>query len=569
MNLDAAIDADLDRGRADLAFGRLLDILDRRTPASGVTCRRAGELFPWVAGQLSRAACTEAHVEAIKRFALGLPAHEHPRQRPAEVGVAWFPYVGQDVGRSGFGRVRVTMSTAPADVLPAPLNSVTRASAERALAAVRELAPGVGHVHVTVTPGDGWEGESWGLAVAAATLSHAARRAIPEGFVFSGQVCSPDGGLGEVGSGKAKELLVYEARPLGSLFGTWHAHGPSYERVATLQDVRQKLGLGSLRSTVLAGVQAAQVATQSGRWMDAEAIARRVLSLVDAAPHPGDIVIAPTERASLLTACVAAANHRGESAVAGQLGSEVLALPVGERSALVRALANVLITRVDDLDLRGARDVEARFPAAGIDGVDRIHAQGSVAFLRLLEGRSDEAIRLRSDNLDLSRDVMLDNVLRSEADLSEALWRGGRGEEGYALIERGIARARSNARYVEYIEITLAYACLYAARQARRLGKPADDVRAWLEEGWTNLGGREAPRQGPDPAIRLSIEEALLTGDATTVLQRYGDERETIFRTLVLRMRMLLGDEGALEELRSFPVFAGLSAEEIDRRVVY
>jgi len=32
---------------------------------------------------------------------------------------------------------------------------------------------------------------------------------------------------------------------------------------------------------------------------------------------------------------------------------------------------------------------------------------------------------------------------------------------------------------------------------------------------------------------------------------------------------MLLGDEGALEELRSYPVFAGLSAEEIDRRVVY
>ena len=564
MNLDAEVRASLARGRPDRAFLLLADILHGRQTAPWRAFEHAKHLLPGVAGLLPRPSCTAEHEETLAQWAPEAPL---PRHRPPRVGVACFPFVGGDTEHAGFGTVTVTAIEGEADAFPPQVSDpVTQRAAREALEAARGMAPGARWFRVSVDPSDGWQGESWGLAVAMAALSCWRNTPIPEELAFSGHVRA-HGCIDPVRGGELKERLLRQARPLGTLMGTWERHGPGYQRVSTLGEAWAKVGAEQPRRAIAAAVRAVREAEIEGDWMQAEVVARDAIALI-AAHGPAHGLSAP-DHATLLGACVAGANHRTRTDEARRLGAELLGMPWADRSVFARRLANILVTCIDDLDVQGGHAVFARFPGGDHAPYERIHLLGSRASLHMLEGQASKAVDILRENLEVAAPTLPDEVLRIEANLSEALWRAGLADEGYALLCAAIARTRGDAEH-PYRRATLAYACCYAARQARRLGADREVVLAWLDEAWTFVGKpRDVPADGSDLPMRLRVEEGLLDGSDALVRAFHGEGTGRFERVILLRMRMLLGDEAALEELRGFAVFAGLSAEEIDRRVVY
>ncbi|MEY3213429.1 MAG: hypothetical protein RIT28_3910 [Pseudomonadota bacterium] len=398
-------------------------------------------------------------------------------------------------------------------------------------------------------PSEGWDGASAGLALALAAVS-AARAGVDLSLVVATGEVNAAGDVLNVGQIAEKQRLCREAAPRATLLT------PTGEALA--------LALGVLPVNTLA-----EALEQLGRWQDPEEALRRVLALErdgrwkEAAQRAGPLLADPRysayQLASLLTVCLAAANHSADVANQATFASTLVdLLDELDGSALAQAIGHLAVRAIDTFNPERADEVLAFVPLHSVKARHRVFLLGPAALLNTLRGEHVEALGRREQALKIAP---ADERPRALGDLADALMRVDRGEEALACAQEALRLVETTAHRQGYQVRTTSFLRLHLARALGRVGR-RDEALAAL--------AHIRQRSGDDPALRAELLHAELTGDlpaAQSLHQTFGSTG--IVRALTLRTLARLGDAEAARALLALPVFGGLTVEEAARRLPY
>lgn len=326
-----------------------------------------------------------------------------------------------------------------------------------------------------------WVGRSCELAVELARHSRAL--GLPISPLWSATGCVEGERIEPVDGLERKIALWRKERPLGRLIvprrGAPDALPVGVHPVETLAEAVALLRLPAEDPhTELTEL------TKVGESQPVEA-ARRALRLWES-PH-----VEAHERVILAGLILAAANHEAEAEVQARWAEELRArVEDGVGEDLARALGSLAVERLDRLQPEGVADLLAG--SATLRGHLRVHIDGPLALLRTMEGRFEEALALRRQNLERATRAELPRCL---GDLADALLRLGRAEEALELLNRALAEPP--ARALAYFNRTRTYLHLHRARACHALGL---DPEADLAQA------RRAP--GLDPKLRAVLDAA-------------------------------------------------------------
>lgn len=326
-----------------------------------------------------------------------------------------------------------------------------------------------------------WAGRSCELAVELARHSRAVGLAVSP--LWSATGCVEGGRIEPVDGLERKIALWRRERPLGRLIiprrGAPGSLPVGVHAVETLAEAIALLRLPAEDPHVeLDGL---------GRMAESQPVeaARRALRLWEA-PH-----LDPHERVLLAGLILAAANHEAEAEVQARWAEEVRArVEDGMDEDLARALGSLAVAWIDALRTDGVADLLAG--GSSLRGHLRVHIDGPLALLRTMEGRFEEALALRRQNL--QRATVAERP-RCTGDLADALLRLGRAEEALELLDQALALPP--ARAVAYFERTRPYLHLHRARACHALGiNPEEDL------------ARVPRAHGLDPKLRAELDAA-------------------------------------------------------------
>lgn len=549
------VEEHLKAGRVDLAFDALIAArLDKGADLEMAWAAR--DLLPRIVERLPACAFDPPRRECAARCGLTLPGPQKA------TGRLEFPAVNGP--RARMVRVDVVVTAeAEDDVLPEGLASETAAALRAALAAVRRGLPSelaAPRVRVALDHDPPPWGPSCGLAMALAARSALCRLPIDDDLAATGELTA-DGRVRPVSDVADKRLLHRAARPGGRLLVPLGQEDPKEPSVHAVVDLETALAhLGSAPERDLSGELAEiRSAFNLGRWPEA---AQRAQSLCD---DPG---LQEGERAELLLILLAAANHRGDQALALALVARLRPLlESGGLTASVgaQALAHVATAAIDRFAVADAEVVLAQARLLALPPGDEgwLHVRGAQAAAALLRGDFERALALRRQNAAASGSLPTERP-RCLGDLADTLRRCGLfAEANVVLDEASAALERVGQRRLTYKATTRRFLHLHAARLALAAGD-AVQAAAHLPKA--------AGTPGPGPVAAL--EDALLAGEREERLRRIDAallERADVpvFQALRARARYLAGDPGAAEVLGACMALPGVPAEELCRRLPY
>lgn len=514
----------------------------------GSTRHHARDMLGAILRRLPDAAMTEARRRTVAQLGLAQP------DAVAVPGVVAFPAVNRGLaGR--FVEVRAEVLDGPGMDEWIGINRLARdtlGAGQEALEAVRTLEPGL-RFRISVD-GTGWSGESWGLAVALAALSAARSEAVSDRHVATGYVRA-DGQIDDVRHPLEKVQLLREARPRACMLAppTWAGLGtPTLWPVTTLQEAWGRLGGVDDVDRELRRIRELD---QNGQW---ERAAARALNVLE------DPMLSEEDEAEmrvlLATASSHAADHRRQQRWLDELDHEPL-----------RRLREVLFARA--IGIRAVAAVDALEPHRGHEALAlaeerdwgaeaRLHLRGPRALLATLRGEHQTALELRERNV---RTTTPAERARCLGDLADALLRLGDAQRAHEVLSDALTTFRAVRRRRGYQRITSLYLQLHLARALAGLGNRDDALQAIAEA---------YPITGIDPALRLHLLQAELTGDRDAVERRWQALpswaiESPVIRALFERTRGRLGDDDARRQLVERPTFRGCDFDEAARRLPY
>jgi len=229
---------------------------------------------------------------------------------------------------------------------------------------------------------------------------------------------------------------------------------------------------------------------------------------------------------------------------------------------MARAIGTRAIAAIDRLapdEARGILDL-AQDRDWGPEAM--LHLRGPRALLATLEGRHDEAVRLRTVSAETSPESERPRCL---GDLADVLRRVGDLAAAAGAIDEALRLAGEVRRRRAYQHLTSPYLLLHEARVLHAMGDDAAALEVIHERPAT---------VGPDPGLRFRLLEAEIRGDLSMVEARFnalpkGLRSATVMQALFDRTRGRLGDEAAQARLIGWPVFEGCGFDEAARRLPY
>jgi len=478
-----------------------------------------------------------------------------------EIGRAEFPAVGTTGGR--IVAVFISSGGSEDQVYPASLSSQSWQAAMDALQAARTLTSDNRPLRVDFDSGsEPLEGQSFGLAVGVAAVSHLRRAPLLDTHLFSG-VLEPSGRLIAVSGLEQKLALRRECRPgsLLALSAEQVCDAENVIRAPTLASTLEALGIDAEMDL---GGELAKLRADydSGHWTQAAAAAQ---TLVYQSGLRGE------ELLELHTVLLAAANHQGNQEQARVHAEEIQRL-LSDHS-IPPALAAIALTHaaIQALDLLRPTDAEALLQQAldlSLPPGDRalVHVRGTLARVRILQGDLAAAVAIRQLN---TEDCPDSERARCWGDLADGYLRTGQltlAADALSTARAGLARQQQSRRRREYLRQTARFLTLYEVRLAL--------ARQDLAQAHALLLAAEAEPQGL--ILELQLERASL---ATTPEQRYhaidtAYERlshadQPIYRALRLRARLQAGDADAGLQLQAMLGLAKVTGQALCCRLPY
>ena len=561
VSLFHSVRQDVQRGRPERAFDRLLDCLESRSPLPSLQVKHhALSLLPFVVSRLSGAAATSHRKERAKKVGHRLGSIR------SFVGQAEFPAVGENLERC----IRVTVFCCEQqDVLPLHLSNKTEQGIRHALEAARNLTSYSGFFCVCLEETEiPLDGASLGLAVGVAAVSAITRREISEHRVFTGEVL-PDGQILAVDFVKEKSQLVRESRPLAVLFAPSKNHLDSHfhascvlfadhiQRVCESGELWGKLDLEDR-------VRDIQSRFARGDWEEAACRAKDLVA---------DDRLLPDDNMRLRTILLSAANHQGNTDEATEHSaalSELCEQHSLKPEDVALALANRAVRRIDLLKGNEAEELLERTLALHLSQTDEawIHVRGTWARTKVLLGQQTEALALREQNArECKTEVELPRCL---SDLADSYLRLARLEDAKKMLDAAasaLQRSLQKCRRIAYLQQTEQYVLVQQIRLCHRLNMNTE-VRRLLAE----------KERFPCRVDLLEIEAALhaerdplLAVDR--VFERHPARDIPIFQALRLRAHILLGQTAAVpvlaKRLGAVTEVPEYDAEDLCLRVPY
>jgi hypothetical protein len=365
-----------------------------------------------------------------------------------------------------------------------------------------------------------------------------------------------DGMVKDVRGEAEKALLRREAQPHARMLvpSEWKLQDTA---LTPVDDLR-----AAVRSAYLHGddpseeYRRALAADQRGSWPEA---ARLAEALVDNA------VLDEAERQQLLVILLTASNHSASEADQARWTARLdpgLLLVNGQIEPWVRAIGSRAVSAIDAFDVGKARALLAHADIVKLPDHLEVHRRGPAALLATLEGRREEALELRRDNVVVAKPRERPRCL---GDLADALLRLGRPAEALDAVGLGLDEARRLGRDGEYLGRTKVYLALHRGRALLALGR-VDEALGEVEAA--------APFPGVDPRIRLKFLEAEARGDAGIAQRTYDAlpawaQASPIIAALLWRTRYRLGVPSAGNPRPDIAPLRGLADDEAGLRVAY
>ncbi len=486
------------------------------------------------------------------------------------LGLVW-PQVKQALGEVGFPTVRGHRSAenddcivrarvewladSGPDDLPLNMDETLCATVKAALSAARREGTPCALRLRFVGPTD-WTGSSAGLAVALAALSVLRGAPVGDGWVASATVAE-DGRVGQVGEMAAKIRLLDEARPLARCLVAAGDEGsvPACVGVASLADAAslvwpsESLDVDGLLEQVRALVR-------KGRWADAARCAHRLV---------GHRELRESETVLVLGTLLSYANHCANTQQQDIWNHSLVAsLPACGSPEVVEPLCFLAVCMMDAFRIPvAARWAEQAAAASGTDARKRIHAHGTLAKVRRIEGRFGEAVTLQEGILRCAEAEVPEEAPRCAGDLSSLLVAENRHEEALQVALRALELCRQTERGKAYVESSLPFLQVHRARAYAACG----DVTLAMQVL------EDLPLEAPFAArlsAMLSYAEWANDSDSVTrwLAANHPGEMSPVVRALVARTYGRLGDLVAQETLVNL-LGGGLSFEEAARRLPY
>ncbi len=550
MHLRDRLAQHLEDGRPDLAW-------DEAAAATGSTSyvvrANARHLLKTVARRMPEAAWSPRRRQEAARWGIST------RAAPTTAGRVAFPVVHAD-GRGWFLVCVVHAAGGPEDMLPAGLDATTLGAIRDALAATRQAVPACrGPLQVSFEGPKDWDGPSCGLAVALAAWSAATRVPAPARLTASARV-EPDGNLRPVGHIDDKIALLQAARP-----EAWLSVHPSDARhartraVATLHDAARTLGLDPLD----VGERLHAMGDHARRTQDWRRARDLADSLID------DERLLAHERAPVLAVLLAAANHEADAGSQARWAEAIETLPLDDEETQ-EALCNLLVTRVDQLDLPSARTLAGTLRHPPQTTLLSVQIDGASALFHTLDGAFEKAVELRQANVarTTTHPRLSCERARTLGDLSDVLRRVGRhaealeaAEESLAAVNNPVHRMTGRARID-----TERFLRLHHMRAMAAVGRQDDALHT--------ISKHELETWPPALRLLVQLEHAMWTGDraraeALAAANPPRDGVRTILHHLTDSALARLGDTHAAARLSALPAFTGLDLDEIARRLPY
>ena len=537
--------------RPDLAWEQI----SASMRASSAEERHIAHLFaPFVARRLPGSAWNSKRRQTVGPLGI---SPELTKSRSGQVAFPVVPPSGDEPPH--FVHVTVT-STTGQDRLPDLECTCAKAAIGAALDAARDELKKDIRFHVSID--SVVQGSSLGLGVALAAWSEATGFEIADHLVATGKV-EPNGDIKDVGKMDEKLLLRDQARPCATLLAPLES-GMRHPSVAEVGTLAAAIGRIEERDVDSEAAEYDRLCTkyEAGDWRSAAEIGHGLLT------RPG---LDDNERVNLIAILLCAANHHADPSRADDLVAKLEAqlsnLPPGlSFRGLGHAFGTQAVYWLDKFDgRRASQTIEAALSRHEWSETDRIHLVGTQALCMVLEGRLEDAARLRKENVERARTYEVSELPRCLGDYADTLRRASNLGDAKIAVTEALEAARESSSRRGYVSNTRGYLHLYASRIYRALGETGL-ARSYLDTART---------ANPELAFRLELERCLLAPEDHVVplvcdLPVPWMREARVMVCLEKVTRVELGDVDELQSLaEQMGLASDISAEELLRRFPY